>query len=169
MALTPCKECGNEVSTQAETCPKCGAKVASSSAGFGGLIISVIVVAYLFYTFSNHTGSSPAMSNVSSIPDIKQQIKGQVTFDKWDWYTTASGSIMMLNATLANHSNQDIKDVEITCNNFSNSGTKIDSNTRTVYEIVKAGKSKRIHEFNMGFIHSQAAKTDCSVSDLVVK
>jgi hypothetical protein len=27
MALTKCKECGNEVSTTAETCPKCGAKV----------------------------------------------------------------------------------------------------------------------------------------------
>ena len=27
MALIPCKECGNEVSTDAKACPKCGAKV----------------------------------------------------------------------------------------------------------------------------------------------
>lgn len=27
MALTACKECGNEISTKAKACPKCGAKV----------------------------------------------------------------------------------------------------------------------------------------------
>jgi RNA polymerase subunit RPABC4/transcription elongation factor Spt4 len=27
MALSSCKECGNEVSTEASACPKCGAKV----------------------------------------------------------------------------------------------------------------------------------------------
>jgi hypothetical protein len=27
MALTPCRECGGEVSTEADACPKCGAKV----------------------------------------------------------------------------------------------------------------------------------------------
>jgi len=27
MALMPCKECGNELSTSAKACPKCGAKV----------------------------------------------------------------------------------------------------------------------------------------------
>lgn len=31
MALIPCTECGNEVSTAAKTCPRCGARVAPPS------------------------------------------------------------------------------------------------------------------------------------------
>ena len=42
MALTKCKECGNEISTKAEACPKCGAKRPKATSGFtwimGGLV-----------------------------------------------------------------------------------------------------------------------------------
>lgn len=50
MALIKCKECGNEVSTEAKTCPKCGARVKPSSgclpalAYFGGGIVVLLLV-----------------------------------------------------------------------------------------------------------------------------
>jgi hypothetical protein len=45
MAMTKCKECGNEISTKATSCPKCGAKIKHTSwftkliAGFIGLVV----------------------------------------------------------------------------------------------------------------------------------
>jgi hypothetical protein len=47
MALIKCKECGNEVSTKAEACPKCGAKL-KQKAGCGTIlgvaILAVIII-----------------------------------------------------------------------------------------------------------------------------
>lgn len=42
MALTKCKECGNEISTKAATCPKCGAAQPKRTSPF------VMVIAILF-------------------------------------------------------------------------------------------------------------------------
>ncbi len=47
MALIKCKECGNEVSDTAKTCPKCGAKVPKGN-GIGIWTISGLVVVLLF-------------------------------------------------------------------------------------------------------------------------
>ena len=76
--------------------------------------------------------------------------------------------IMEANFLIQNPTNYTIKDIEVTCTHFANSGTQIDSNTRTIYELVPAGGKKIVRGFNMGFIHSQAKKTDCKVTDLEV-
>jgi RNA polymerase subunit RPABC4/transcription elongation factor Spt4 len=48
MSLKPCKECGNEVSTKANSCPKCGAVTRRGSSlttgSWGGDFIVLIVV-----------------------------------------------------------------------------------------------------------------------------
>lgn len=44
MALTKCKECGEQVSTKAETCPKCGAKRKKKTSLFTWLVLIVIVL-----------------------------------------------------------------------------------------------------------------------------
>ena len=42
MAMTKCKECGNEISSKADSCPKCGAKVKRTSA-FTKFVLVLIV------------------------------------------------------------------------------------------------------------------------------
>lgn len=64
-----------------------------------------------------------------------------------------------------NTSNSNIKDIEITCIHFSRSGTMIDKNIRKIYEILPAKSKMEVKNFNMGFIHSQAYKSYCSVTD----
>lgn len=44
MALVKCKECGNEVSTEAKTCPKCGAPVARKPIGCGSAIVLIVLL-----------------------------------------------------------------------------------------------------------------------------
>ncbi len=64
MALIKCKECGNDVSDTAATCPKCGAKVPKKT-GIGTWIISGLVVWFLFSIFygGGTTGSSGSSSH----------------------------------------------------------------------------------------------------------
>ena len=63
MALIKCKECGNEVSSKAETCPKCGARIAAKPMGCGSIIglvvLGIIILASLSSIFSSTTPLPP--------------------------------------------------------------------------------------------------------------
>jgi hypothetical protein len=87
-----------------------------------------------------------------------------IQISKESWRKDAFDTVMMASFTLKNTNDFDVKDIEITCLHYGNSGTQIDRNVRTIYEVVKAKGSKTIHDFNMGFIHSQATKSGCAVS-----
>ena len=64
MALIKCKECGNDVSTQAQSCPKCGAVVAKQKkpTGCGTLLIALfcafVVVAIIISRVSGDKGDA---------------------------------------------------------------------------------------------------------------
>lgn len=73
------------------------------------------------------------------------------------------GNVLMIDVTLRNDSLSNLKDFQITCRSKGNSGTVMDSNTRVLYEVVDARTSRTFSKVNMGFLHSQAASTDCSV------
>ncbi len=97
----------------------------------------------------------------------KDQALNNLDFS-FDWSKGGFDSIMMIDMTIKNNGKSDIKDFTVECEHSSNSGTKIDSNKRTVYEIIKAGETKSFKEFNMGFIHSQAKSSKCGITNLVL-
>ena len=70
--------------------------------------------------------------------------------------------------TFDNRSDFDVRDVEVRCDHAAPSGTRIDSNTRTIYETFKAKSLRVIKDFNMGFVHSQAARTGCYIRNLAI-
>ena len=59
MALIKCKECKSEVSSKAETCPKCGVRVAAKPMGCGskivGILLMVVATYYVLDLFSSNT------------------------------------------------------------------------------------------------------------------
>lgn len=65
MAMVNCKECKAEISSKAEACPKCGAKVKHSSRGCGpfvaviGLFFVVIMVAGIIRGPSDTSAAAP--------------------------------------------------------------------------------------------------------------
>lgn len=69
MALVTCHECGNEISTQAKLCPKCGAPVkAKQSVGFGTVVVVALGVLLLLISIfpnSNHVPEIPLQAIVS--------------------------------------------------------------------------------------------------------
>ncbi len=58
-----------------------------------------------------------------------------------------------------------MKDFDVLCVHSGPSGTEMDRNSRTIYEIVPAGSTSTFREINMGIIHSQAVSSRCEISD----
>ena len=79
-----------------------------------------------------------------------------------------STSIMTADFTLTNNSDYDVKDLEIECDHTGESGTVMDSNTRTIYKVVPAHQKIKVRRFNMGFANSQTVKTYCKVQHLAL-
>jgi hypothetical protein len=60
----------------------------------------------------------------------------------YTWSKEGFENIMTGNFTVNNKSTHDVKDIQVTCDHFAKSGTRIDRNVRTIYDVVKA-KSKK--------------------------
>jgi len=66
MALKKCKECGNEVSTKAESCPKCGAVLKKKTAwGYIAAVLILGAILLLRIDDTNKTTSSKSTSFAS--------------------------------------------------------------------------------------------------------
>ena len=102
---------------------------------------------------------SPAPSVISI-----EAARGMVSFD-YKWHKDGFGTIMIVDFTFTNRSPYPAKDITVTCTHYAPSGTEIDSNTRTIYELIPAKGKKTVKDFNMGFIHSQASSTSCKIDN----
>ena len=73
MALIKCKECGNEVSTSAKSCPQCGAKVIKP-VGKLGLSIAAFIVIIMFMSIitTNSTTQTPSQTPEQKAATAKQ-------------------------------------------------------------------------------------------------
>ena len=161
MAIKQCKECGNQVSDKAQSCPSCGAKQPKKMGIFAW--IAIIFVGLLVIGAIADGGDGSSVSE----PSPKELALQNLGFD-FEWGKAGFDSVMEINMTIKNNGTKDIKDLTVECVHSSNSGTVVDRNKREVYEVIKAGETKKINNFNMGFIHSQATSSSCSVVDLVV-
>jgi hypothetical protein len=111
-------------------------------------------------------GSSQTKSTYKSTePSIKDGIKPLITAKITKWYKGGFDNVMIADILIENQSNHDIKDIKVTCTHFAKSGTIIDSNTRTIYDVVKAKSKKKFRKFNMGLIHSQAERSAVEIED----
>jgi hypothetical protein len=86
-----------------------------------------------------------------------------VELANFTWSKGGFGSVMEANFVIRNPLEFGVKDIEITCVHAAPSGTEIDRNSRTIYEVFPAKSTKRIDDVNMGFIHSQARRSRCRI------
>lgn len=70
MTMTTCKECGNDLSTKAESCPKCGAKVARDSL-FAKLLLLAVGVGIFGSMVGG--GSSPSSTSPQTAPKTNEK------------------------------------------------------------------------------------------------
>jgi hypothetical protein len=100
--------------------------------------------------------------------DEEREARQLVTIADWSWHKEGFNNIMEADFTITNGSRFDIKDIKIKCVHSAKSGTQIDSNTRTIYDVIKAGETRQFRKFSMGFIHSQVESSSASIQDFVI-
>ncbi len=167
MALTKCKECGEEISKKAEKCPKCGAPAKKRTSIFTWFVTIVLVLWAIGHFSTNPGTDTTSTANSKREPSPKQVAMKKVNLD-FSWNKVGFDNIMEANFTITNNSKYKIKDIEITCTHYAKSGTRIDSNERTIFDVVPAKGKKIFEKFSMGFMHSQAEKTGCAITDLKI-
>ena len=76
MALTKCKECKKEVSTKAEACPHCGARLKEKSGCLSYIFVGTFLFLVLGVLFNNGTDTSSVLES-SSLKNIKKDPETQ--------------------------------------------------------------------------------------------
>ena len=118
-------------------------------------------------TGGSSTGNSVSLPTPAPAIDPRDALLRDVKLE-YKWRKEGFGNVMVADFTVKNPTQYRFKDFEIKCTHLAPSGTEIDSNRRTIYEVVEPKSTKVIKQMNMGFIHSQAARSGCEITDLVV-
>lgn len=167
MAMSKCKECGTEVSTKAKQCPKCGAPVKKKTSLVTWLVGILVGLWFIGYIASDPSTSTSSSSAAKSEPTPREVAMKETKLD-FSWGKVGFGNVMQANFTIQNKSKYNIKDITIKCIHSAKSGTAIDTNKHTIFDVVKANSTKKFPEINMGFVNSQAHTSSCYIADLVV-
>jgi RNA polymerase subunit RPABC4/transcription elongation factor Spt4 len=89
MALVKCKECGEDVSTKAKTCPNCGAKTPQKTSLFTWLVLVFIIVVVYAANQAPTTTNKPNLASVPTAPQKSEVVK-KVAPPKPSWVTSTS-------------------------------------------------------------------------------
>jgi len=166
MALIKCRACGSEISKTAKPCPKCGEKRPRRTSLLAVIFGACFWTCVIFIVLPDLMRANTSSSSTTQVSP-KEAAIGSMKLD-FTWRKDGFGSVMIADFTVHNNGLHDVKDVEVKCIHSAPSGTVIDSNTQTLYDLFKAKSTRQIRDFNMGFIHSQAAITRCEITDLTV-
>ncbi|WP_352284177.1 hypothetical protein [Pseudoalteromonas sp. Q18-MNA-CIBAN-0097] len=106
MALVKCKECGEEVSNKAKSCPKCGAKAPKKTSLLTWLVLILIILGvYVSGQSTDRTAKPPSkVSSSEKNETIKSEKVKKVTPPKPVWVTSVSKDEMTGKFTAFAHS-----------------------------------------------------------------
>jgi len=76
MALRPCAECGALISTEAEACPRCGAKPRATMGPIGRVVLGVIALSVGISVFSSR-GEDKPVEKTAPIAKTPEQIEAE--------------------------------------------------------------------------------------------
>ncbi len=171
MGLVKCKECQAEISKKAKQCPKCGTPAKKKTSIVTWLVLVLIVLwgVGIMNSDDYRTASTRKYESGKETRKPTPLEEARMHTDlEFEWRKGGFDNVMKADFTISNNSNHNIKDIEITCTNYAKSGTQLDRNKRTIYDVINSLNSKKFEKFNMGFIHSQVDSTICNISDLKI-
>lgn len=92
MALTKCRECGSEVSTEAENCPTCGAKLKSKGNRLGcGFFLLLILIFGIFGSIFKGGNNSPAPALTTPLPPHALPTADQIPYQVVEQWSIPNG------------------------------------------------------------------------------
>lgn len=89
MALVKCKECGEQISTKAKSCPKCGAATPKKTSLFTWFVL-VFIIAVIYFSTQSTTPDSASTTSTSKSPTAPTGTKNVKETPKPSWSTTTS-------------------------------------------------------------------------------
>jgi hypothetical protein len=144
-----------------------GKKVALSSVASFAILLCVVAARGPSPTLSPAARTVTAtQSYVEPKPEnlSKSKILANFRIRSFAWQKSGFGAIMMARFIIHNDNPMPLKDIEVTCSSSGPSGSIIDTNSRTVFEVVGQKSFLQIDEMNMGFIRSEAIDSKCHVT-----
>ncbi|WP_437881025.1 hypothetical protein [Pseudomonas sp. LRF_L74] len=166
----PCWNCKGQIGDRQSVCHHCNSKntVPTSTVTVVVLVLVIffVVMALIGGVISGSQDSTTATTKAPAKLSPRQQAFEDTLITEFDWDT--GYGVMTANFVIVNNGKIPVKDIEITCRHTAASGTEIDKNVRTIYDIVPAGKSRTFKNFNMGFINSQVESTRCGITNLKI-
>ena len=145
MAMTTCRECGKEVSSEARSCPHCGVSAPGRrgvhiSTGAGCLIIAIVLLLSLLYLGNESGGRAPSSAARSTLTTPPTPSGPLLVLRSWSWsteygYATASGEVK-------NISGAPLSNVEAIVSFYDRNGTFITSDDALIdYNPVMPGQT----------------------------
>jgi hypothetical protein len=191
-----CPKCRAENTPGVKFCAKCGSTMLRKFGATGWVALIVGILAFGFLGKLLETKKPPSSSSSTSsteLPSVSPTERkagnerfstgmagygsrietpplnplDMVSIKKWNWRLDGFGTVMIASFTIQNDNAFDVKDVTIECELNAKSGTELGKSRQTVYEIIPANGSKRLADVNMSFVHSQASKASCRITDVV--
>jgi hypothetical protein len=95
--------------------------------------------------------------------EIKRDPADRVEVSSMSWKKGGFGSVALVTLSISNKNEYSVRDIAVTCTFSGSSGTMLSKPTNTIYDIIKPKSSRTFPDFNIGFIHGQAQKGNCSV------
>lgn len=189
--LTVCPDCKYPLEPAANTCLNCGARAAKPVRMFAGIalfgVIAAVTIGFGQSGPSAGTDASVALlmpaerpvaadrATLFSVPNaapaganspLKAEVLARIRLKDMQWQRDIDSGIMMLTADVTNESWFDVKDVEVTCVQYSGQGRKAFSNWRAVDGvIVKAGGRFSLVSYHMGPVNPGTTGAECHMSD----
>ncbi|MCK1542008.1 hypothetical protein IVB12_08500 [Bradyrhizobium sp. 179] len=134
---------------------------------FYGVVAFAFVLSFALFQgpkdSAQATTGQPTQATAAASPPTYSDVLGKLKIDSVTWEKEGFGTIMKASFVIRNYSTVDVKDVVVTCRHSGNSGTYIDSNTRTIFEVVPHNSYQAVIDLNMGFIHSAVVRSACAV------
>jgi hypothetical protein len=190
-----CKGCNNVISDKATKCPECGVYIPERPRGrklvywiLGILVGLPVLGAILPEAREPASAPAPAVTTgkkaaASAVPAVSKtpkadppapkrlstdEVLAQIRLSNLTWKKDGFDTVMLVSFTVQNPADVAVKDLELTCTHSANSGTTIDKNTKVIYEKLGPKSKRSFTDFNMGFIHPQATRTSCQVTQLTL-
>lgn len=132
------------------------------------LIYSFLGVCFLGASVA--TSQDPTSSALENVDKAPVQVKVGKTFpllENLHWSKGGSDNVIIADFLLVNRSKTTWKDVMVSCDGNTKSGTRIGNNTVIIFETLNPGETKKVNDFNMGVIDSQVAHVGCKVMNAV--
>lgn len=176
--IVSCPKCNTKTFSNASSCPNCGEPFPRKKTTWIfwaiGIFFFFIIIGLFSDSSESTTNQQITTNNDSNSPTIevkssKEEALQSVSIENFEGRKDGFGNILMANFIIKNGSKYTIKDIELTCKSYANSGTELDSNSRRIYEIINANDTFKVKDFNMGFINNQVVRSGCEVTDLEIK